>query len=985
MAPVRTTAGAILVCTAVMSSTPLFPPKPRRIPPPAAIRKELRQALLRELRGEVQFDDAVRALYATDASVYRQLPIGVLLPRDEHDVQAAIAVCNRYEAAILPRGGGTSLAGQCCNAAVILDFSRHMQAILDIDAKRRVARVQPGVILDDLLRAAAPHGLTFAPDPSTHSRCTLGGMIGNNSCGIHSMMGGKTSENVEELVAVTGDGVRLTLGGVPEAEVAAFRARPGREGEIYRSLDHLRQQYGGLVRERFPQMPRLVSGYALDQLLPEHGFHVARALVGSEGTCVTLLEATVRLVASPPARVLLVLGYDEIEQAADAVPELLQAHPIGLEGIDERLRDYMCSQPLHPEDRALLPDRGALLLVEFGGEDRRAAEAKAEAVMRRLPGSVRARMLEPGDQTRRMWALRESGLGATARTAAGARTWPGWEDSAVPPAQLGRYLRGLRKLLQKHGYEGAFYGHFGDGCVHLRVDFDLRSQAGVQQFRMFMGEAADLVVAHGGSLSGEHGDGHARAELLPRMFGEELIAGFRQFKAIWDPAGRMNPGKVVDAFGMDEHLRWGPGWQPAAVQTYFSYPEDGGSFAQALTRCVGVGTCRRTGSGLMCPSFMATGDERHSTRGRAHLLQEMLQGEVLPGGFQEEAVREALDLCLSCKGCRRDCPAGVDMATYKAEFMAQYYRQHRRPSVARGLGQIERWSRLAGRMPGLAHWLSSQPALAALLKSKLQLAPQRPLPVFAAEPFTDWFRKRPRRNRGGSRVLLWPDTFTNFFQPEIGQAAVFVLEQAGFDPILPRRPLCCGRPLFDHGYLDQARRQLRQAVDTLRPMTEQGIPIVGLEPGCLSVFRDEMPNLLGSEEAKQLGRQCRLFSEFLEEAGFQPPRLEGEAIVHLHCHHRAVLGTTAEEKLLRATGLDWKIPEEGCCGMAGAFGFEAKNFELSQRLAERRLLPALRSCSRETLLIANGFSCREQMRGAAGTRPLHMAEVLEIALRRRCG
>ena len=937
------------------------------------------------MRGEVQFDDAARAIYATDASVYRQLPIGVVLPRDAEDVQAAIAVCHRFEAAILPRGAGTSLAGQCCNAAVVLDFSRHMQSILAIDAERRTARVQPGVVLDDLLRAAAPYGLTFAPDPSTHSRCTLGGMIGNNSCGIHSMMGGKTSENVEELDVVTGDGLRLTLGAVPEAEVAAFCNRLGREGAMYRALDQLRRKYGRLIRERFPRIPRLVSGYALDQLLPEQGFNVARALVGSEGTCVTLLEAEVRLVASPPARALLVLGYDGIEQAADAVPELLEMHPIGLEGIDERLLEYMRSRPLHPEERALLPEQGAILLIEFGGADRREAEARAEAVTRRLSPDARVRLLEAGEQTRRMWALRESGLGATARTAAGTRTWPGWEDSAVPPAQLGSYLRGLRRLLQSHGYEGAFYGHFGDGCVHLRVDFNLRSQTGVQRFRAFVEEAADLVVAHGGSLSGEHGDGHARAELLPRMFGGELVDAFRQFKAIWDPAGRMNPGKLVDPFGMDEHLRWGPEWRPAEVQTYFSYPEDHGSFAQAVTRCVGIGTCRRPSGGLMCPSFMATGDERHSTRGRAHLLQEMLEGEVLPGGFQEEAVREALDLCLSCKGCRRDCPAGVDMATYKAEFMAHYYRQHRRPLSAWGLGQIATWSRIAGRMPGLAHWLSRQPGMARLLKSVLRIAPQRTLPAFAAEPFTDWFRddfrKRPRTPGDRPRVLLVPDTFTNYFQPEIGQSAVFVLEQAGFDPILPDRPLCCGRPLFDHGFLDQARRQLQEAVQVLRPAVRRGIPLVGLEPGCVSVFRDEMPNLLGDEESRQLGRQVRLFSEFLEEAGYQPPRMEGEAIVHLHCHHRAVMGTTAEERLLRATGLDWKIPEAGCCGMAGAFGFEAKNYEISRRLAEHRLLPALRSTSRETLVIANGFSCREQMRGETEARPLHIAEVLEMALR----
>ena len=565
--------------------------------------------LRRSIRGEVRFDDGSRGLYATDGSNYRQVPIGVVVPRDIDDVPQAVEICRRHGAPVLPRGGGTSLAGQCCNVAVVLDVSKYLHRILELDPDRRRARVQPGVVLDDLRREAWRHHLTFAPDPSTHRQCTLGGMIGNNSCGVHSVMGGKTDDNVEELEILTYDGTRMRVGATSEEELQRIIREGGRRGEIYARLRALRDRYADVIRRRYPRIPRRVSGYNLDQLLPEHGFHVARALVGSEGTCAITLEATLRLLPWPRARSLLVLGYADVYTAADHVPEILEHKPIGLEGLDDRLVEDMKKTGIHPENITLLPDGGGWLLVEFGGDTREEADGHARRLMERLTGQAGApsmKLFDDPDEERAVWLVRESGLGATAHVPGAKDTWEGWEDSAVPPDKVGAYLRDLRGLLDRYHYACALYGHFGQGCIHTRIDFDLATHDGIAAFRAFVHDAADLVVRHGGSLSGEHGDGQSRAELLPKMFGPELVQAFREFKAIWDPGGKMNPGKLVDPYRIDENLRLGTGYRPPQPMTHFAYPEDAGSFARAALRCVGVGNCRKTDSGTMCPSYMAT-------------------------------------------------------------------------------------------------------------------------------------------------------------------------------------------------------------------------------------------------------------------------------------------------------------------------------------------------------------------------------------------
>jgi FAD/FMN-containing dehydrogenase/Fe-S oxidoreductase len=897
-----------------------------------------------------------------------------------------VAACHRHGAPIVAFGGGTSLAGQACNVAIVVDFSKYLNGILEIDPDRRLARVQPGVILDRLRDAARPHRLTFGPDPSTHDRCTLGGMIGNNSCGVHSLTAGRTADNVEQLDVLTYDGLRLRVGATSEAELATLTARQGRAGDIYRGLVAIRDRYENAVRSQYPQIPRRVSGYNLDELLPERGFHVARALVGTESTCALVLEATVRLVDDPPGKSLLVLGYPDVYAAADDTPFVLESGPHGLEGIDDVLTDHMKRKGIHADELAELPDGGACLFIEFGGATKGEADAKAEALMatmrrRRRPPSMR--LYDDPAAERRLWEVREAALGATAVVPGVPDTWEGWEDSAVPPGDLGAYLREFRALLDRYGYIGALYGHFGDGCVHTRIDFDLRSAPGIAKYRAFVEDAADLVVAHGGSLSGEHGDGQSRAELLPKMFGTHLVDAFREFKAIWDPHGRMNPGKVVDPYRLDENLRLGPHYRPAQVTTQFAYPDDHGSLAEATLRCVGVGLCRRESGGTMCPSFMVTKEEKHSTRGRAHLLFEMLNGDVVGGGWRDPHVKEALDLCLACKGCKRDCPLNVDVATYKAEFVSHYYRRRLRPRAAYALGLIHWWARAASHGPRLVNAVVNAPGLSPSLKRAAGVAPERQVPAFAAQPFTRWFHGHRAANRDGPRVLLWPDTFTNFFRPQAARAAVTVLEAGGYRVDIPPRVLCCGRPLYDYGMLNLARRLLRRTLDTLAADIAAGTPVVGLEPSCVAVFRDELPNLLHADpRAHRLAEHTTHLAEFVarDPTRFPLGELDTDALVHGHCHHRAVLEFDAEERVLRRLGVRYTIPEPGCCGMAGSFGFETDKYDLSTRCAERALLPALRSTTGDTIVMADGFSCAEQIHQATGRHPLHLAEVLELAL-----
>jgi FAD/FMN-containing dehydrogenase/Fe-S oxidoreductase len=969
--------------------------------------EELAERLRRAVTGEVRFDNRTRALYATDASNYRQVPIGVVLPRDVDDVIATVAIAREFGAPILSRGGGTSLAGQCCNVAVILDFSKYMNGIIEMNPAEKYAWVEPGIILDDLRDAAEKHNLTFGPDPATHTRCTLGGMIGNNSCGVHALMAGKTVDNIEELEVLTYDGVRMRIGPTSSAELQRIIAQGGRRGAIYEGLARIRDTFAEDIRAKYPRIPRRVSGYNLDELLADD-FNVARSIVGSEGTCVVVLAAKCRLVYSPPARTLVVIGYPSVYDAADHVPEVLAQKPIGLEGLDDLLIQAEQAKNLNPRGIALLPPGGGWLFVEFGGETRDEANERARHAMSALQsGTSSMTLFDDPLQQKLVWAVRESGLGATAYVPRKTRTWEGWEDAAVAPAKLGGYLRDLRKLLEKFEYGGDLYGHFGDGCVHTRTNFDLQSEAGIAKYRRFIEEAADLVVSYGGSFSGEHGDGQSRAALLPKMFGERLIGAFREFKSLWDPEWKMNPGKLVDPYDPTENLRLGADYKPWSPKTHFQFPDDEGRMDVAMLRCVGVGACRRMDGGTMCPSFMVTREEEHSTRGRAHLLYEMFQGKEVPASWQNEEVKEALDLCLSCKGCKGDCPVNVDVATYKAEFLSHYYEGRMRPMAAYTMGWIHMWARLASLAPDLANWMMSLP----MTKTIGKIAKERRMPRFARRTFVEWFRGRvipsvvegpgrkaareswpsaPSAHPGPSttlgmtrgRVLLWPDTFNNHLTPDTAIAAVDVLEAAGYEVVLPSKPLCCGRPLYDWGFLPAAKKLLLETIDVLRDEVNAGTPIVGLEPSCVSVFRDELPNLFPNDaDAVRLSRSFFTLSELLARDQVELPQLKRKAIVQGHCHHKAIMKFESEEVVLGKAGLDFEHLDSGCCGMAGAFGFDEDNYELSLRIGERVLLPRVRAAARDTLIVADGFSCREQIAQTTDRKALHLAQVLQMALR----
>jgi FAD/FMN-containing dehydrogenase/Fe-S oxidoreductase len=923
--------------------------------------QRLEAALRACLAGEVRFDRGARAAYAADASNYRQVPIGVVLPKSIADIEAAVAACRAHGAPLLARGGGTSQCGQGVNAAVIIDCSKYLQRVLAVDAQARLGRVEPGAVCDRLREAAEEHGLTFAPDPATHSRCTLGGMIGNNSCGPHSLMAGKTVENIERLEVLTYDGARFWCGATPPSELAGIIASGGRQAGIYSALKALAERHAQAIRARFPRIKRRVSGYNLDQLLPENGFNVARALVGSEGTCALTLQAEARLVPSPRSRALVIMGFPDIFAAADAVPRILAAGPIACEGLDERIIGGLRERRLRLDDVDLLPPGKAWLMVEFGGDTPNEAIERASA--------LQGLLITDETMFARLWSIRETGASATALSLGGRGSDPvvGWEDAAVDPLRLGDYLREFSALVARFGYRTSLYGHFGDGCIHARIDYDLRSTPGIAHWRGFLAAAAELVVKYGGSLSGEHGDGQAKGEFLPVMFGAELMQAFRDFKAIWDPANKMNPGKLIDAYRVDEHLRLGPDYRPVALATKFRFKSEvGDGFVRATEHCIGMGKCRATRGGTMCPSYRATHEERYSTRGRARLLAEMLRGELITDGWASEEVREALDWCLACKGCRSDCPTHTDMAAYKAEFMSHHYETHRRPLGAHVMGRVGEWAPIAAVLPVLSNSVSG------MLKPIAGIARERPVPKFARRTFRATFKPQGL----GARVVLFDDTFNNHFRPQTAAAAQRLLEAGGCAVELPRLHVCCGRPYYDYGMLERAERALRRVLEVLAPQIDAGVPIVVLEPGCLSVFRDELLQLLPDDaRARRLRSLATSLSEFLGSRKIQVKSKSKSVLMHSHCHQKALWGAQADVALLQAAGCEVQAPDTGCCGMAGSFGYRPQHYTASKRIAELALLPALAAAPGAAVL-ACGFSCREQIETLAARPTLHLAELL---------
>ena len=923
---------------------------------------EVAAALSRAGLADVDHSRRRRAEYSSDASNYRVVPTVVAFPRHTDEVAAALAVARAHGVPITARGAGTSIAGNAVGTGLVLDFSRHLDRVLEVDPDARTARAEPGAILDSITAAAAPHGLRYGPDPSTHARATVGGSIGNNACGSRALKYGRTADNVVGLDVLTADGTRFAAGGRD--------ARPA--SPLTAGLDRIVRQHLATIRTEFGRFTRQVSGYSLEHLLPENGSDVAKFLVGTEGTLGLLLGATVRLVESPAATALAVLGYPDMPAAADAVPALLAHDIVALEGMDARLVEVVRTRR-GPSAVPELPRGGGWLFVETAGATEREAIAAAEKVVADA-GCLDATIVT-GPVARALWRIREDGAGLGGRTPAGAPAWPGWEDAAVPPDNLGAYLREFAGLMKEHDVDALVYGHFGDGCIHARIDFPLDRDAG--RFRNFVVEAAALVGRHGGSMSGEHGDGRARGELLHYMYSADALAAFAKVKALFDPTGMLNPGVIVAPAPVDADLRV-PFAKPLRTNLAFAYPRDGGDLSTAVHRCVGVGKCRAdltAAGGVMCPSFLATGDEKDSTRGRARVLQELANGSLVKG-YRAAELTEALDLCLACKGCSSDCPAGVDMATYKAEVLHQRYRRRPRPPAHYALGWLPRWARIASRAPRLANAALRSDALGGLAKRAGGIDARRPLPRFATKTFRRWHAKR--TGATGIPVMLWVDTFTDHFSPEVGQAAVRVLEAAGYTVRIPDKPVCCGLTWISTGQLDGARTRLRGTLDALVDAAQAGIPIVGLEPSCTAVLRHDVLELLPDDpRAKVVAQATRTLAELLTETpGWTPPSLaEVRAVAQPHCHQHAVMGWQADAALLQSAGATVDAVG-GCCGLAGNFGVERGHYDVSVAVAETALLPAVRRAPPDAVLLADGFSCRTQLEQLAGAHSVHLAQLL---------
>ncbi|RCW46004.1 FAD/FMN-containing dehydrogenase [Halopolyspora algeriensis] len=958
-------------------------------PSAAAPLPEFAAELRSGLDGQARFDPGTRALYATDASNYRRVPAGVVFPRHDNDVAATLAVARAHRLPVTSRGAGTSIAGNAAGVGLVLDFSRHMNTILDIDPQRRLARVQPGVVLDTLRSAAAPYGLTFGPDPSTHSRCTLGGMIGNNSCGTHSVAWGKTVDNVRELDVLLSDGTRLQAGPTSAAELEALCARGDRTGRLYQALRGLADDVGDEVRRSFPELTRRVSGYNLDQLLPENGFHLGRALVGTEGSCATLLGATVELVESPRSRAMVVLGFADTYAAADEVTRLRDLDTLAIEGLSAELVDVVAHRNPDSPALRLLPGGRSWLLVETGGHEPGEAEAAAQRIVRAL--GDRAETVVHTDPTRMaaLWKIREEGSGYSTRMADGSERWSGWEDAAVPPQHLGAYLREFDALLDRFGLRGVTYGHYGDGCIHVRIDFELRSATGAADYRAFLESAADLVTDYGGSVSGEHGDGQARSELLSRMYPPEIISAFERFKAAFDPEDLLNPGHIVHPRPLDADLRVLVAPPRIPSRTMLALHHDDGDMAPATRRCVGIGKCLNSSGGVMCPSYRATRDEKHSTRGRAHLLFEMLAGTTVTGGWRSTEVHDALDLCLSCKGCKTDCPVGVDMATYKAEFLHQHYRNRLRPAAHYSMGFLPLWLAAGQYVPHVINRVLAG-RMAPILKRLGGLAPERDLPALASQTLRAWWDRHRRAGggagpSGGERLVLFPDTFTNHFDPRIGRDAITAMEALGQSVELPPGQVCCGLTWHSTGQLEVARAVVRRTARVLRPQVQAGMPVVGLEPSCTAFLRNDALELAPHDpDVAALAGATKTFAEWAEPTRRHwqqtPSETVPEALVQRHCHQYAEMGFASDRAILEASGVQARVLDSGCCGLAGNFGFERGHYDVSMACAEDSLLPAVRAAEDGTEVVADGFSCRTQLRQALGTEPVHLATLVARAL-----
>ncbi len=951
---------------------------------------DLEQALRRRVEGEVRFDKMTRLLYSTDASIYQIEPIGVVFPRHAGDVQAVLETANEFRVPILPRGGGTSLAGQTVGQAVVLDFSRHMNQILEVNREERWCRVQPGVVQDELNAHVRPAGLLFGPDTSTSNRATLGGMLGNNSAGAHSIAYGLTVDHVLELTVLLSDGTQVRFADVTPEELEVKRRQSGLEGHIYLEVSRLIAEHRDEILARYPKILRRVSGYNLDQFVRDKPFNLARLAVGSEGTLVAVVEAKMRLVPHPAKTVLDVIHFRTLDEALDASPAILETGPYAVELTDKMILDLARGNIEQSKRLGFVQgDPAAILIVEYAGESEGEVKAKVEALeslRSRSRIGYAATITHAPEEQQSIWKLRKAGLGLLLGMKGEKKPVAFVEDTAVDPAKLPEFTRHFKEILAKHGAEAGYYGHCSVGCLHIRPLINLKETGGVAQMLAIANEITDLVLAFGGALSGEHGDGLARSHFNAKVYGSQLYDAFRQVKRAFDHHNLLNPGKIVDAPPMTENLRYGSSYKTWEPKTTLDFSGQGG-FAAAVEMCNGVGVCRKKLEGTMCPSYMATLDEEHSTRGRANALRTVLSGQVPQSEFTGRRLYEVLDLCLECKACKAECPSNVDMAKLKYEFLAHYYRANGLPLRNRLFGRIADLSRWGSRVAPLVNWLNGLEVSRWLLERFVGIDRRRPLPRLASATFLDWFSRHTPGNEVGARgtVLLFHDTFTTFHTPQVAIAATRLLERLGYRVELAEK-WCCGRPLISKGMLGEAQAHARFNISTLGAFALRGVPIVGLEPSCLLTLRDEYPDLVRDETANAVARRAFLLEEFLleeQETGrlVWPKRSGSRVLLHGHCHQKALSGTASTVLVLRAAGYEVSEVDAGCCGMAGSFGFEKEHYELSVAIARRKLVPTIEAVGRDVTITAAGISCRQQIEHLTDRRVKHPAELLWDALR----
>ena len=955
--------------------------------------RSLVDELQRRVAGEVRFDEMTRVLYSTDASIYQIEPIGVVIPRDADDVVAVIETANRYGVPVLPRGGGTSLAGQTVGHAVVIDFSKYMRHIVEVNSEEGWVRTQPGIILDELNHYLQPYGVLFAPDPSTSNRSNVGGALGNNSCGAHSIVWGKTVDNVRDLDVVLSNGDAARFGVLNRAQLEARMHGEGLESEVFRRLFDIGEANRDEILGRYPKIQRRVSGYNLDELVAAGDFNMARFVVGSEGTLVAITEATLRTVTRPKMKALGILHFNDLIESMEATVATLELDPAAVEHIGSLiLRQARTNLQYARMMDFIEGDPEAILVVEMVGESEAELEAKLDGLEERMKrgrlGYAIRRLTNPEQQSR-VWEVRKAGLGLMMNVSGPAKPIPFVEDTAVAPEVLPQFIERFDRIVRGHGTTAGYYGHASVGCLHIRPLIDLKVESDVERMVSIATQISDLVLEFGGSMSGEHGDGLVRSGWNEKMFGSQVYNAFRDVKNAFDPKGIFNPGKIVDAPPMTENLRISPVYRTIELKTGFGYTDEG-DYAGAIEMCNGQGACRKVIGGTMCPSYMVTRDEEHSTRGRANALRAAMSGALPLDSLTSKRMYDVMDLCLECKGCKAECPSNVDMAKLKYEFLDKYYKANGHPIRNRIFGNIAALSRLGSFFAPLSNWSLKSAWIREMLDEYAGIDKRRLLPSFSSQTFTQWFRARggsPKSAATRGQVVLFPDTFTNYNYPALGRAAVKVFEGLGYQVILPSSR-CCGRPMLSKGMMDQAQRNARFNVYRVYPYVQRGAKLVGLEPSCVLSFRDDYVDLLGGDaKAKTVSENTMLVEEFVlfaqqeQGAGAQFKDLSQKLLVHGHCHQKALVGTRPTMQVLQTVlGCDAEEIDSGCCGMAGSFGFEKEHYDISLKIGEQTLFPRIRNEADSIVIVAQGISCRQQIEHGTGRQAKHLVEILAEAL-----